>query len=146
MVAQLEGIGLAILADGPALRCAGDRLTILAVGQQAEEHIVGQAAGLHCGDVVRVHRLWFAVIADAQHLLGLSGTAYREREANAERRVLGRVLECGEKHVSALTAVVEAPAVTAAGIRRHGAAAGAILTPTREEATRAILQEIAAIG
>src|SRR3546814_9870996 len=96
-VAQLEGIGLAILADGPALRCAGDRLTILAVGQQAEEHIVGQAAGLHCGDVVRVHRLWFAVIADAQHLLGLSGTAYREREANAERRVLGRVLEWGEK-------------------------------------------------
>src|SRR3546814_11752783 len=118
MVAQLEGIGLAILADGPALRCAGDRLTILAVGQQAEEHIVGQAAGLHCGDAVRVHRLWFAVIADAQHLLGLSGTAYRARAANAERTVLGRVLECGEKHVSALPPVVEAPAVAAAALVR----------------------------
>src|SRR3546814_2161321 len=93
MVAQLEGIGLAILADGPALRCAGDRLTILAVGQQAEEHIVGQAAGLHCGDVVRVHRLWFAVIADAQHLLGLSGTAYRERseEHTSELQSLMRI-------------------------------------------------------
>src|SRR3546814_13925063 len=34
MVAQLEGIGLAILADGPALGCAGDRLTILAVGDR----------------------------------------------------------------------------------------------------------------
>src|SRR3546814_15361417 len=32
MVAQLEGIGLAILAAGPALRCAGHRLTLLAVG------------------------------------------------------------------------------------------------------------------
>src|SRR3546814_16118284 len=109
MVAQLEGIGLAILADGPALRCAGDRLTILAVGQQAEEHIVGQAAGLHCGDVVRVHRLWFAVIDDAQNLLGLSGPAYREREAKAERRVLGRVLTWSGEQVSAPPAVFEVP-------------------------------------
>ena len=68
--AQLEGVGLAVVGDGPALGRAGDRLRLGVLGQQAFEQVVLDVRLADARRFVDVEQFRLLAVAGVQHHLG----------------------------------------------------------------------------
>ena len=85
VVAQLEGVDQAVVADLPALGGARDHAAVGGLGGQAHEHVADDPVLPGTGDVMRVERVGLARVGDPKLAGGARrGAAEAERQGQAE--------------------------------------------------------------